>query len=865
LGSKSYLQQFLEVLDQEGSQQEVFIRACDLLHAVAGSEYSRIVRACHLDIGKALASLDQLAGWKIIDPGELPISAGVRDRCLEFVDPDFPQELSSQVVPQLLLRAAPASLTQIRKALSTRVITPSPTMVIGIAESVRRITEAVPLATALPAERWRLRWLEPVDIPQSRFWSQTIGALRFHLSLDRPLRGDCVDSFDLLRAALGRGADLRISSWFDGLGLGYIERGRIRTGEVLSDDDSLGLRASQPVFQILNTLKQMAAISNIAPNADRVILASLLVEDSGLCRHIRSLFGASLNLPLLYLRSGAPQGLGKQEADWIVAMGDRPATPGPSAVAGDVDSARLRRLWTVAQFSPGFDADLRLAIYINNTGPSLAIGPNVPDAPLRTGDALTMQGLLDVIRDHQSNAADAEATASAFRKSSRADLDKVRDLEMRRGHDSLWGYTQFAALLDGDVPARLEARKRLAWSQPGPASLQALGWLGGAPSVDELDRLWTSDPVLAFEAVAVSHALSNGVRPYVVPADAAVARLYVGGVGGTYMAGLLTSDGVFKSTFELDREAAIQSWADIRSALSAGPADTRAALRSLASRIGLDEWSRQLDDARIEVTAMAPFGNFLLDQAVRAVSRPRSVLHRVFGGGPGRWQGSFTALQRAGGDRFVVADPTASLTVATAEAEAVAAALDAQLIGGTQVLRATVMRTLQASDRRPQILHFAGHGQSNLVREDGKITSGVIAADGEAVTIDAMTGVAVPRLVVASACDVGAVPPVEEAVGWSTAALARGAAYAVAAGLPVSDTGATVFMMLTYCGWRSGMHLESAIARTTLMGGNPSQMKSAWLADVQDSGIRKIGMNWLSGHSAAEIEFEMGLFLLSSL
>jgi hypothetical protein len=853
--AKSYIQQFLEAIDSDGTQQERFVRACDLLHHQQSSEYSRLLRAMDVNIGPALNRLGLHPTWKIVKAKDGPISAEFLRRCFEFVDPRYPHELSSQVVGQVLLRATSGALEQVRTALSGRVLLPSPIMVQEIAESVRQVTAAVALSTGLQRPHTVSVGGHLAPLPQSRFWRETVRSLHHWLTLDDAVHySKWIGSFDLLRAALGRGAVQRISRWLRGVGLSLIDVARAYQYEHLASESTFGLPVSKPVAYIHKILMRLAALSDQAITVDHVILASLSVPSSGLACYVRATFGSATNLPLLYLRSAAPQGISREQAMWLVAVGDMVTTRAPSIVNGDMSLDRFHRLFTWSDSFPGFNAHRRIAAYLD-AGDALSEGPMIKLSPFRTGDVVELLLVLSRERAH--------ARTHDFPEDVALERAYEREADLHGGGE--WAYEKFLTIFRSCPRPRLEARQALAWSQPSPLSLTTLGQLGGGYTAEELARLHELDPASAHSAVCLAHALASGVRPGILRPRRGVVHLFVGGTDGDHLIGLLGLNRSEVNRFQLDQSAALRLWAEVRRAsLDKDPSGTHDALCTAAELIGIDRWSDLLEGRDVEITATPPFDSLFLDQVVRSVSRPRSIVHRVFGGGPGRWQGEFRKLRRAGGQRLVVADPSASLDGATAEAEAVAQVLGAESIGGPDVLRSTVIRALEESDARPQILHFAGHGVSGLVQQDGRMVSGVVAADSEAVTIEAMGELSIPRVLVASACDVGATPPVAESVGWATAAVSSGAAYSIAPGLPVHDAAALVFMLLTYDSWCRGVHLESAVSETTLLAGEPALLFDRWAAIVQDDGLRQIGIDWLRSMTAQEIANAMSLFLLAS-
>ncbi|MFD8220709.1 CHAT domain-containing protein [Streptomyces sp. NPDC059697] len=855
-----HLEDFLAVLGRGGSQRQAFVAAFDLLHGRPSSEFSRIADAVDIHLGRTLGALDISAKWRIVDAPEDAVAPTVLLRMLRFVDRELPHELSSQLVAQVALRTSWAALDQIRMALGGHVQLPNPNRIMEIAVSARRITCAVPVCAGMPS---RGRTCEAVAEPDAadlrgfQFGHQVLRAMRHQLDVNaRVDRAAWLESTDLMRAAVGRGADQRIARWFQGLGFGIFDFARAPADEERAGETLHGLPVSMPAMAVHQVLMWLARLSGQAPSTDRVLLACLATSDSYLARRVRAIVGDGCNLPLLYIRTARPPGLSVEEAQWLIQVGDADSRPSPSPMAYDLSPTAFSRLRNQALNDLGFDAASRLTAYYLADGPAFTHAPHVDPAPFQTGDALALAEQLDDKRN------------LLRRGAARFDdvLNRSFAQEVKFGRGKEWAYRAFLALHSTDPAARLNARLALAACQPGPAALRELAAIGVATSADELQSLGRSGPMSAYTAVAVAHALDNGVRPYPALRHRGVVHLHVGGTDGDFHSGIAAADQADGHRFTLSAAQAHGIWTAVREAARAHRTDLlHQRFLEIADLTGIARWQHLLNGALVDFTAMRPFDSFLLERAIRAVAKPAGLVHRVFGAGPGRWQGQFEFLQRSGGQRIVVADPSESLRGAAAEAQALAQVADAHIIGGSSVLRSTVVRSLEVERARPQLLHFAGHGLSGLALSDGSLASGVLAGDREAVTVEAIGDISMPRVLVASACDVGSTPPSASARGWATSAIARGSAYSVAAGVPVDDAAALVFMVLVYRSWREGTHLESAMSDVTQLSGSPSRLLAQWRAAVPLDDVGKAGVDFIRGSSSQDIDHNMKSFLLAAL
>lgn len=862
-----HLLDFLAALDQEKPQHQCFADACGLLQDRPASEFARVLSAAHLDLARALACVEDGERWTLVNARRTRLSGATFPRMLHFVDPEYPRELTSHIAVEFLLRESWGALGA---AIRSRVgghgrPLPSATLIMGLSASARLITCAVPLSTALPAASLPAAH----DVPDAtfdryRFGFNTIRACEYWLrSVPATQRADSITSADFMRAAIGRGGDQRIARWLRGLGIGVLDVARVHRPEARAEQPLYWLPVSRTVHEIHRTLMLLVELSDQAPSVDRVLLACLATPASYLAEQVHAVVGTGTNLPLLYLRTAKPQGLTVDESDWLIKVGDANAQAAPSPVYGDLPPPRLDRLITEANNGLGFAAAARLATF-TRSAPYISLAPPIPPAAFQTGDAIALVRQVRltsrVTKETDLQTLIDESFVGEPRSTSEPGDDGAPGNQAGR-----WAYGRFKGLFAANPLERLEARRDLASCQTGPVGLQVLGNLGVAISARDLGALMESDPVAAIEAVVQAHCLANGVAPHRATPPQHEVRLFIGGARGEYRSGVVTPDWADSHAFTLDQAAALRIWRNVRNAAKVGDRSAvRDHLLEIAEITGIARWTDRIDGRLVEFTAVLPFDRFLIERVLYAAARPAGMLHRVFGGGPGRWQGMYHDLPDSGGQRIVVADPSATLQAAAEEAGALAEALAAEVIGGPSVLRSTVIRALEAGTDRPQLLHFAGHGISGLIEGDGSRVSGVLVADREAVGIDSIAAVSMPRILVTSACDVGATPPTDNGVGWATRAVARGAAYTLASGLPVSDRGALIHMMLTYGVWRNGLHLEAAVARTASLGSRPHQLREQWMDSVPPGDLRKLGARWIDNASALDIYHEMTAFLLAT-
>ncbi|MGC4795622.1 CHAT domain-containing protein [Micromonospora saelicesensis] len=839
--SVGFFGRFVDGLDTAASQQEALANAVEALEAAEVSEFSRCLRSWCLEVSGPLRAAD-LPGWKIVPDAELPFSKAVVERSHRYLNAEQEAEFSSAVLAQLLFRSNSKALTQVGLMLRSMSELPAAAVVQEVAEAARRVTEGVAQSYALPADRATVDGISdlPDSFVPSPFEGEVSAAIEGWTGLPSQVRGsDILGSGPLVRLAIGRGADQRTSRWLKAVGLNMIDFSRVQVAEQPSGVSIAGVAVSQPALEIWNAARWLSVLGQQALSTDRIILAALTTPASHLATYLTGMFGPAVNLPLLYLRTATPPGISKPEAQWLIAQGDANARPGPSDVTGDLCARRVARLQAQAEIEPGFDAVHRLRAFAEHNEPN-------NDFPLRDlsfviGDAA---GVARILRSAQHSSGSADA-----------------DIRRPDG-EPWWSFSRYQELLGSDLGAAYLARRQLAACQLGPLGLRTLASLG--PSSGRIGELLGDDPELAIDAVSVAHCLEAGVRPYPpLPLDDTV-RLSIGGTAGRYALAVAARQGHRHVAFELSAGQAILLWQAMRRPALAGDwANVAEAMRAAAAAIGIDQVAALLNGRDVEFTVVRPFDGFMIDQMIRAVSNPRSIVHRVFGARAGQWAGHYAVLRRAGGTPLVIDDPSDSLASAKPEAVAVGSLLGATRIGGAAVRRVTVLRMLEAETARPPVIHFTGHGRTGLVGANGDIASGVIAASDEAVGVASLAQANMPRVVIASACDVGATPPIDRATAWSTSAIALGASYTLAPGLPVDDTSALVFAVLVARQWSAGVHLEAAVAAVCALGRSPAELLTAWDVAAPDVPIRRIGRTWIRQRTSIEIAHCMAAFSLS--
>jgi hypothetical protein len=847
----SFTRRFVDLLDTATSQRDALADAVEALQAERASEFSRCLSGLCIDVVDSLRTV-KIPGWKIVADDQLPFSEAVLSRCRQFTNAEQEPEFSSALLAQVLFRANSHSLTQLMVLRSNNVL-PSPIMVRDITELARQVTAGIAQSYGLPVDPESLDEAEETgDDSPSDFELILANAARSWAALPAEIRGsDVLGSAPLVRMALGRGADQRIGRWLQAIGLNMIDFSRVEASELPADEEIGGVPVTQEAAAVWRTARWLSALSRQALSTDRIILASLAVPSSYLATHLSGLFGLAVNLPLLYLRTALPPGISQPEAQWLIPQGDANVAPGPTDAAEDLCLHRALRLLGEARQQPGFDALRRLEAFSQHNSPTRDFP--LGDHPFLTGDAAAVERLL------RSTARSQPAEEAAVSRL----LETVRPAARNPQGGEYWSYGQYRTLAGRDLGAAYIARRQLATCQLGPLGLRTLARLG--PGTGQVGALLDEAPDVAVDAVGVAHCLESGVQPYPPRLGGDTVRLVIGGANGHFALAVVTRDAHRHVEFDLHEPQAMKAWQAMRRPAKGGRwADVADAMREGAALIGLDSMVDLLNDADVEFTVVRPFDGFIVDQLIRSVATPRSVIHRVFGARAGTWAGDFRLLLRAGGTPLVVDDPSGTLAAAQPEAVAIGSILGATRIGGRGVTRATVLRLLEAASTRPSLIHFTGHGLSGLVGPSGEIASGVVAASDEAVGIASIAAAFMPRVIVASTCDVGATPPVASASAWSTAAIANGASYSLAPGLPIDDTSALVFTVLVARRWADGEHLEKAVAAVSRLGRSPSDLLTVWVNAAPDVPIQQIGTQWIRERSAVQISHSMSAFTLST-
>lgn len=178
-------------------------------------------------------------------------------------------------------------------------------------------------------------------------------------------------------------------------------------------------------------------------------------------------------------------------------------------------------------------------------------------------------------------------------------------------------------------------------------------------------------------------------------------------------------------------------------------------------------------------------------------------------GAPGRPHPGAAEARRAA---LVIANPTGDLPGASAEAEAVVAALPGWDVTRLEGAAATREATLGALPRA-RLLHYGGHAR---VGDDEAFSSALVLSRNTRVELgDLLAAPAVPELVVLSACEAaGTAAGTPSLMGLAQAFVAAGARAAIAPTRPVGDADARRFVASFY----------TALARAGWGGANRDDM-----------------------------------------
>ena len=221
-------------------------------------------------------------------------------------------------------------------------------------------------------------------------------------------------------------------------------------------------------------------------------------------------------------------------------------------------------------------------------------------------------------------------------------------------------------------------------------------------------------------------------------------------------------------------------------------------------------------DQRLRIVAAGEARALPLAQALTAQGHPLPIVHLLGGIGP-------TAMNfplHADIDGMsLIHDPPGSgphLPAADLEAAVLGERLSpASRLSGDRVARAWLQRTLAAMRDvpTPELLHFVGHGTFAPL-PDGRPAAALVLSEREPFTPDDLRAIdAAVRVLVCSACDLGAAAPAAINVDpWPLAAILSGVEWVLAAAWPVSDVATALTMINLYERWVSGVDLQGALA-----------------------------------------------------
>ena len=221
-------------------------------------------------------------------------------------------------------------------------------------------------------------------------------------------------------------------------------------------------------------------------------------------------------------------------------------------------------------------------------------------------------------------------------------------------------------------------------------------------------------------------------------------------------------------------------------------------------------------DERLRVVAAGEARALPLAQALTAQGQRVPIVHLLGGIGP------TAAISPLHADiEGNVADPRSPgggphLPAAGLEAAVLGERLrPASRLSGDRVARAWLQRTLAAmwDVPTPELLHFAGHGTFARL-PDGRPAAALVLSEREPFTPDDLRAIdAAVRVMVCSACDLGAAAPAAINVDpWPLAAILSGVEWVLAAAWPVSDAATALTMIDLYERWVSGADLLGALA-----------------------------------------------------
>ena len=252
-------------------------------------------------------------------------------------------------------------------------------------------------------------------------------------------------------------------------------------------------------------------------------------------------------------------------------------------------------------------------------------------------------------------------------------------------------------------------------------------------------------------------------------------------------------------------------WSSWRSAVRSGMLG-----QPLEALIAMLEIPVSWMDERLRVVAAGEARALPLAQALTAQGQRVPIVHLLGGIGP---TAAISPLHADIEGMSLIHDPPGSgphLPAAGLEAAVLGERLrPASRLSGDRVARAWLQRTLAAmwDVPTPELLHFAGHGTFARL-PDGRPAAALVLSEREPFTPDDLRAIdAAVRVMVCSACDLGAAAPAAINVDpWPLAAILSGVEWVLAAAWPVSDAATALTMIDLYERWVSGADLLGALA-----------------------------------------------------